>query len=78
MKETTTILPFRQSEKPEDPLTEIAREGARRVLAEALVAEAGAFVAGFSDERLAPSRRCWYRLPGSGWSPTYCAARVWT
>ena len=40
MKEDTTILPFRQSEKVDDPLTEIAREGARRMLAEAVGAEA--------------------------------------
>ena len=39
MKEDTTILPFRQSEKVDDPLTEIAREGASRMLAEALLAE---------------------------------------
>ena len=51
MKEETTILPFRQSEKIDDPLTEIAREGARRMLAEALIAEADAFVASFSEER---------------------------
>ncbi len=55
MKEDTTILPFRQSERIDDPLTEIAREGARRMLAEALVAEADAFVAGFSGDLLAVS-----------------------
>ena len=36
MNEDTTILPFRQLEKINDPLTEIAREGARRMLAEML------------------------------------------
>ena len=66
MKETTTILPFRQSEKTEDPLTEIAREGARRMLAEALKAEADAFVAGFSDERLADGRQ---RIVRHGFGP---------
>ena len=45
IKEATTVLPFRQSEKIDDPLTEIAGEGARRMLAKALVAEADAFVA---------------------------------
>jgi hypothetical protein len=34
MKEDTTILPFRHSESVADPLTELAREGARRMLAE--------------------------------------------
>jgi putative transposase len=52
MNEDTTILPFRQSETILDPLTELAREGARRMLAEALKAEADAFVASFSDEQL--------------------------
>jgi len=49
MKEDTTILPFRQSETIIDPLTELARQGARRMLAEALRAEADAFVASFAD-----------------------------
>lgn len=53
MNEDTPILPFRQLEKIDDPLTEIAREGARRMLAEMLKAEADAFVAKFGDERLA-------------------------
>jgi putative transposase len=66
MKEDTTILPFRQSEKIEDPLTEIAREGARRMLAEALVAEADAFVAGFSEERLVDGRQ---RIVRHGFGP---------
>jgi len=48
MQEDTTILPFRQSETVADPLTEPAREGARRVLAEALVGEADAFVSSFA------------------------------
>jgi len=66
MKEDTTILPFRQSEKIDDPLTEIAREGARRMLAEALVAETDAFVAGFSEERLAAGRQ---RIVRHGFGP---------
>jgi hypothetical protein len=49
MKDDTTILPFRQSETITDPLTELARQGARRMLAEALKAEADAFVASFAD-----------------------------
>ena len=66
MNEDRTILPFRQSEKIDDPLTEIAREGARRMLAEALVAEADAFVAGFSDEQLADGRQ---RVVRHGFGP---------
>ena len=52
MNEDTTTLPFRQSEKILDPLTELAREGARRMLAEALKAEADAFV---GKRRLGPT-----------------------
>lgn len=44
MKNDRTILPFRQSETVVDPLTELARQGARRMLAEALKAEADAFL----------------------------------
>jgi transposase-like protein len=66
MKEDTTVVPFRHSESIEDPLTCIAREGARRMLAEALVAEADAFVAGYSDERLTDGRQ---RVVRHGFGP---------
>jgi putative transposase len=33
MEKATTVVPFRQAESIEDPLTEIAREGARRAAA---------------------------------------------
>ena len=48
MEKTTNIVPFRQIDSVDDPLTEIAREGARRMLAEAVRAEADAFVAQYS------------------------------
>ena len=57
MTNDTSILPFRQSETITDPLTELAREGARRMLAEALKAEADAFVASFAEERLEDGRQ---------------------
>ncbi len=66
MKDNTTIIPFRQSESPDDPLTELAREGARRMLAEALVAEADAFVASFVEERLPDGRQ---RVVRHGFGP---------
>jgi len=66
MKDDTTILPFRQSETIGDPLTEIAREGARRMLAEALKAEADAFVASFADEQLEDGRQ---RIVRHGFGP---------
>ena len=66
MNEDTTIVPFRQSETIVDPLTELAREGARRILAEALKAEADAFVANFADERMADGRQ---RIVRHGFGP---------
>jgi len=66
MKNDTTILPFRQSETITDPLTELARQGARRMLAEALKAEADAFVASFADERLDDGRQ---RVVRHGFGP---------
>jgi transposase-like protein len=66
MKEDTTILPLRQSESVADPLTELAREGARRMLAEALKAEADAFVASFAHEQLEDGRQ---RVVRHGFGP---------
>lgn len=66
MNTSTPILPFRQSETISDPLTELAREGARRMLAEALKAEADAFVANFSDEQLEDGRQ---RIVRHGFGP---------
>lgn len=69
MKNDTTILPFRQSALIADPLTELAREGARRMLAEALKAEADAFVASFADEQLEDGRQ---RIVRHGFGPDVC------
>ncbi len=66
MKNDTLSLPFRQSETIVDPLTELAREGARRMLAEALIAEADAFVASFLDEQLEDGRQ---RIVRHGFGP---------
>jgi putative transposase len=57
MKEDTSIVQFRQPGSVEDPLTEIAREGARRMLASALEAEIEAFVGQFAEERLPDGRQ---------------------
>ena len=65
MKEDTTVIPFRHADSIDDPLTEIAREGARRMLAEALKAEADAFVA----------QLC--RGGAAGWPQADCPARIW-
>ena len=66
MKNDTQILPLRQSETIADPLTELAREGAGRMLAEALKAEADAFVASFADEQLEDGRQ---RIVRHGFGP---------
>jgi transposase-like protein len=66
MKEDTTVIPFRHADSIDDPLTEIAREGARRMLAEALKAEADAFVASFADDVLVDGRQ---RVVRHGYGP---------
>ena len=53
----TTIIPFRQSGSVTDPLTEIARDGARRMLMAALTAEADSLVAQFSEDLLVDCRK---------------------
>ncbi len=57
MKDDTTITSLHQPGTILDPLTEIAHEGARRMLMAALKAEAASFVALFEDERLPDGRR---------------------
>ena len=52
MSRDTTVIPFRQPEAIDDPLTEVAREGARRMLAQVLIGEADAFVAQWKDLKL--------------------------
>ena len=57
MTDDTTIIPFRQPGSVIDPLTEIARDGARRMLMAALKSEADGFVARFSADLLADGRQ---------------------
>ena len=52
MSRDSTVIPFRQPEAIDDSLTEVAREGARRMLAQVLIAEADAFVAQWKDLKL--------------------------
>jgi putative transposase len=56
MLKDTTVVRFRQPDAIDDPLTELAREGARRILAQALVAEADSFVALWKDAKLPDGR----------------------
>ena len=57
MSEDTSVIRLRQPESIDDPLTEIAREGARRMLASALEAEVRAFLEDLSGERLPDGRQ---------------------
>lgn len=56
MTTDTTISAFRHPDTIEDPLTSVLREGARRLLAEAIEAEAEAFLAAMQEERLSDGR----------------------
>jgi putative transposase len=51
-----TTVAFRQPEAIDDPLSEVAREGARRMLAQVLIAEADSFVALWKDWKLPDGR----------------------
>lgn len=66
MDDDTTITSLHQPRSAEDPLTEIARDGARRMLAAALRAEADAFVAQHAEEILPDGRR---RIVRHGYGP---------
>src|SRR6202049_265151 len=56
MLRVSAVLRLRQPDAIDDPLSELAREGARRILAQALIAEADAFVALWKDVRLPDGR----------------------
>lgn len=57
MTEDASVIRLRQPGSIDDPLTEIAREGGRRMLASAPEAEIGAFLDDLSGERLPDGRR---------------------
>jgi putative transposase len=56
VNENSTVVRFPQPEVVDDPLSEVLRAGARRLLAQAIEAEAEAFLAGMADRRLADGR----------------------
>ena len=56
MKTHSTIVPLQHPDVIDDPLTAILRDGARRLLAQAVEAEAEAFLAAMKEERLADGR----------------------
>lgn len=66
MTSDSTVVPFRQPDAFDDPLTAILRSGARRLLAEAVEAEAEAFLAEMRAVRLVDGRE---RLVRHGHGP---------
>ena len=52
----STVVSFRQPDTVDDPLTAVLRNGARRLLAQAIEAEADAFLAAMKDMRLLDGR----------------------
>src|SRR6185312_9516835 len=56
MPSPSTIVPLRQPDAVDDPLTAILRSGARRLLAQGIEAEAEAFLATMKTQRLPDGR----------------------
>ena len=56
MSRDTTVIALPQPDNIDNPLTELAREGARRMLAQVLIAEADAFIAMWKDLKLPDGR----------------------
>lgn len=56
MTTDSTVVAFDHPDAFDDPLTSVLREGARRLLAQAVEAEAEAFLAAMADERLPDGR----------------------
>jgi transposase-like protein len=56
MTSISSVVSLRQPETIDDPLTAVLRSGARRLLAQAIEAEAEAFLAAMKGERLADGR----------------------
>jgi transposase-like protein len=66
MTSDTRVVPLRQPDAVDDPLTAVLRDGARRLLAQAVEAEAEAFLAGMRGLRLPDGRE---RLVRHGHGP---------
>ena len=66
MTSSSTVVPLRQPDEVDDPLTAILRSGARRLLAQAVEAEAEAFLAEMKGARLPDGRE---RLVRHGHAP---------
>jgi len=66
MSSNSTVVPLRQPDAVDDPLTAVLRDGARRLLAQAIEAEAEAFLATMREVRLPDGRE---RLVRHGHGP---------
>ena len=66
MSSGSSVVPFRQPDTVDDPLTAVLRDGARRLLAQAVEAEAEAFLASMWEVRLPDGRE---RLVRHGHGP---------
>jgi transposase-like protein len=66
MNTSTNVVHLRQPEELEDPLTDILRSGARRLLAQAVELEAETFLAGMQNLKLPDGRD---RLVRHGYGP---------
>jgi len=66
MSSNSTVVPLRQPDVVDDPLTAVLRDGARRLLAQAIEAEAEAFLAAMREVRLPDGRE---RLVRHGHGP---------
>jgi putative transposase len=66
MNETTNIVPLRQPDEIDDPLTNILRAGARQLLAQAVEIEVETFLATVKDLKLADGRA---RVVRHGYGP---------
>ena len=56
MTTDSTVCAFRHPDTIDDPLTTVLRDGARRLLAEAIEAEAASFLAAMQEKRLSDGR----------------------
>jgi putative transposase len=56
MKTDSTVVAFQHPDELDDPMTSVLRDGARRLLAQAIEAEAEAFLAAMKEERLGDGR----------------------
>ncbi len=74
MNTSINVVRLRQPDEIDDPLTEVLRAGARRLLAQAVEMEAEAFLAALQDLRL-PDGRTRLVRHGHGPSPITCLNR---